>query len=223
MRTSVLFFLILSLLCSSRILAKESKYQNPDDPEAIKASEDAVGALGPNHGAISIGSVQLQIISNSVGLVGLPSSTGGSGLALKKDIRDAERTLVDLGATKSAVGYELSLSGDVLFDFDKWDIKPQAESILSELADALKKFGKKNVSIAGHTDGIGSDSYNLELSRKRADSVRYWLVSKGNVKEASFSVRGMGKSMPLAPNTHPDGSDNPMGRAKNRRVEIGIN
>ena len=104
--------------------------------------------------------------------MGLSHATTGSRLSLKADIRGAEKVLLDLGAKKNDIGYELSLSGDVLFDFNKWNIKPEAEATLSKLADALKKFGDKQIAIEGHTDSVGSDSYNLDLSEKEAESVR---------------------------------------------------
>jgi outer membrane protein OmpA-like peptidoglycan-associated protein len=229
MRISI-FIIFLSLICSNSVFATESNYLDPDDPDTINASEAAVSALGPTHGAmklssfegIPIKSTSLQIIAESVAIAGSSRSVGGSGISLKTDIRDAEKTMSDLGAKKTDIGYELSLSGDVLFDFDKWDIKPEAEELLSRLADALKKMGEKDVAITGHTDSIGSNSYNLNLSNKRAESVKTWLAHKGGVKMARFSVRGMGKSKPVAPNTFPDGKDNPEGRAKNRRVEFFI-
>lgn len=222
MRIVIVFFIILWMLCSTNGFAGQLKYQTPDDPNAITASESAVSALGPQRGAIVIKSSQHDIIAKSLELVGLSHATDGSGLSLKADIRGAEKVLRDLGAKKSDIGYELSLSGDVLFDFNKWNIKPEAEATLSKLADALKKLGDKQIAIEGHTDSVGSDSYNLDLSEKRAQSVRTWLIQKGGVATEKISARGLGESKPIAPNTLPDGSDNPEGRAKNRRVEIHI-
>jgi flagellar motor protein MotB len=214
--------LLFCLLVPIRLLAGHSSYPNPDDPAVIQAARDAVKALGPGHGAIALTSAHRQILSKSVNLVGFSSTTGGAGLALKGEVHDVEKMLTDLGAKKTRLGYKLSLAGDVLFDFDKWDIKSRAKKILSQLAHALNKMGKRQVDIAGYTDSIGSDVYNLRLSKKRAEAVKTWLVEKGRVKACSFTVRGMGKSNPVAPNTYPDGTDNPGGRAKNRRVEIHI-
>ena len=74
--------------------------------------------------------------------------------------------------------------------------------------------------IEGHTDGKGSDSYNLDLSVRRADSVKIWLTSHGRCGNNAVSTKGWGKARPIASNTLANGSDNPAGRAKNRRVEI---
>jgi outer membrane protein OmpA-like peptidoglycan-associated protein len=76
------------------------------------------------------------------------------------------------------------------------------------------------VAIEGHTDGRGADDYNQKLSEARAASVKQWLVSNAQVSSADITTRGWGKTKPVAQNAKPDGSDDPEGRAKNRRVEI---
>jgi outer membrane protein OmpA-like peptidoglycan-associated protein len=76
--------------------------------------------------------------------------------------------------------------------------------------------------IEGYTDSKGSDSYNLRLSDKRAASVKDWLVKKGGVGNKKMTTKGWGEANPVAPNENPDGSDNPEGRQKNRRVEITV-
>ena len=78
------------------------------------------------------------------------------------------------------------------------------------------------MAIEGYTDAIGSAAYNQELSERRARAVEVWLVAHGIVGRDAAQVQGYGKSKPIAPNTKPDGSDNPEGREKNRRVEIVI-
>jgi outer membrane protein OmpA-like peptidoglycan-associated protein len=76
------------------------------------------------------------------------------------------------------------------------------------------------VTIEGHTDARGADAYNQTLSEQRAASVKQWLVANAQVSGATISTRGWGKSKPAAHNTKPDGSDDPDGRAKNRRVQV---
>ncbi len=76
----------------------------------------------------------------------------------------------------------------------------------------------RRVALEGHADGIGADAYNVALSRRRADAVAQELVARG-VRRDRLTVEGYGKRRPVAPNTLPDGSDNPAGRALNRRVE----
>jgi OOP family OmpA-OmpF porin len=76
------------------------------------------------------------------------------------------------------------------------------------------------VTIEGYTDSKGGKSVNIPLSRERANAVRDWLVKNGNVAAAHISTKGFGEQNPVAANTNPDGSDNPAGRALNRRVSI---
>jgi len=205
--TRISFFVLLILLCSNPVIAQP--YSGPDDKRAIQEAENAVKRLGPNRGAVTI-------TGRSVDIIGLESvSISGSSIGITKTLRD-------LGAKQVGKEIHITLSGDVLFDFDKWDIKKEAEATLLKLAQGIKETNKKHVLIEGHTDSKGSDSYNLELSQKRADAVRDWFISKGGATGVEFQTKGYGESKPVVDNTKPDGSDNPEGRAQNRRVEIKI-
>jgi outer membrane protein OmpA-like peptidoglycan-associated protein len=108
---------------------------------------------------------------------------------------------------------------DALFDFDKATLSPGAEETLNALLPLLAKAGRHPARVEGHTDAKGSDSYNQTLSEKRAQTVKDWLVAHGALP-ASTPTAGWGKRHPVAPNTKPDGSDDPAGRQKNRRVEV---
>lgn len=111
------------------------------------------------------------------------------------------------------------VGADALFDFDKATLTPNAEETLEALVPLLAKAGKHPASIEGHTDSKGADDYNQTLSEKRARTVKDWLVAKGAVA-ASTPTQGWGERKPVAPNNKPDGSDDPQGRQKNRRVEV---
>ncbi|MGQ0733354.1 MAG: OmpA family protein [Acidobacteriota bacterium] len=100
------------------------------------------------------------------------------------------------------------------------DIRKDAEASLLKVATVVNANPGAKVSIEGHTDGRGADDYNQKLSEARAASVKQWLVASAKVDGASVATRGWGKTKPVAPNAKPDGSDDPEGRAKNRRVEI---
>jgi outer membrane protein OmpA-like peptidoglycan-associated protein len=143
--------------------------------------------------------------------------------------RQAVRTFVrrhagvsweDLGAKVSATEIRIDLSADVLFDFDKADIKKEAEPELQKVATVLNANSNGQVSIDGHTDGKGTDAYNNALSERRAAVVKTWLTAHSQMAPARIATRGLGKTKPVAHDTKPDGSDDPEGRAKNRRVEI---
>jgi outer membrane protein OmpA-like peptidoglycan-associated protein len=138
------------------------------------------------------------------------------------EIIDTEGGVQDLQMTETDTEIRIELSGDILFDFDKWDIRKEAEPTLKNVAEVINRYGGSEVTVEGFTDSKGSDSYNLKLSEKRADSVKTWLIESGGVGEARIIAKGLGEADPVAPNTNPDGSDNPEGRQKNRRVEITV-
>jgi len=136
--------------------------------------------------------------------------------------RGVEGALQDLGA--KVVGQEIviELAADVLFDFDKAELKPEAVASLSKVAEVLNGIPNAPTTVDGHTDGRGSADYNQKLSERRAGSVKEWLVKQGGVPAARLTARGFGMTRPVAPNTKPDGADDPQGRQKNRRVEIRV-
>ena len=114
-------------------------------------------------------------------------------------------------------GFVITLADQVLFDFDKSDIRPEASDVLDVLAKALQQVASRTVEIHGHTDAKGDDSYNQALSERRAQAVLSALQARTPLAHASFE--GFGESRPVAPNTVA-GADNPAGRRRNRRVEI---
>jgi outer membrane protein OmpA-like peptidoglycan-associated protein len=113
----------------------------------------------------------------------------------------------------------LSVVADALFDFDSANLRPDAEDTLVAAGPEIEKLGNTPSAIEGHTDAIGSDAYNMKLSETRARTVRDWLAVHGFVPAAT-PVKGYGETKPVAPNAAPDGKDDPIGRQKNRRVEI---
>jgi len=114
---------------------------------------------------------------------------------------------------------KLTVRNDVLFDFDKAELRPEAREALSRVAEIIGDRRPRAIRVVGHTDSIGTDAYNRQLSLRRARSVERWLRSEANVA-VPVEVDGRGESEPVAPNTTPDGRDNPEGRQMNRRVEI---
>jgi OmpA-OmpF porin, OOP family len=105
---------------------------------------------------------------------------------------------------------------DVLFDFDKSTIKPEAAAILDRLVAFMNENKDKKVNLSGHTDSIGTDAYNQKLSERRANSVKAYIVKKG-VDDSRVAAQGFGETKPIADNKTKEG------RAKNRRVEIKVN
>jgi len=99
-------------------------------------------------------------------------------------------------------------------------IRSEADGALVLFQGIVREHSRAAVSVEGHTDGKGSAAYNQALSERRAASVARWLKGRKGLNKVRFDVRGFGASKPVAPNAKPDGSDDPDGRQKNRRVEI---
>jgi len=111
---------------------------------------------------------------------------------------------------------------NVLYEFDKANILDASKMALDTTVLRLMQDNPQIiVEIMSHTDSKGNDLYNMKLSQKRAESVVNYLVSKG-IKAERLKAKGYGETKPVAPNDKPDGSDNPEGRAQNRRTDFKI-
>ncbi|MFA6986707.1 MAG: OmpA family protein [Arenimonas sp.] len=142
-------------------------------------------------------------------------------LDLVFDDGDVGGQVTDLAVKETATEIRIELAADVLFEFDKAVILPKAEQTLKQAAALIgEKATDSTVRIEGHTDAKGDDNYNQRLSERRAEAVKNWFASQGGLNTVTFSTRGLGEQQPVAPNTRSDGSDDPEGRQKNRRVEI---
>ncbi len=126
----------------------------------------------------------------------------------------SQDALAKLAAVKEdARGMVITLSGSVLFPSDQSTLLPDAQNRLNQVADALMTTKERNIIVEGHTDSRGSESHNLDLSQRRADSVRSYLVARGYEPDR-MQAHGIGKGRPTTSN------DTAEGRANNRRVEI---
>jgi len=126
-----------------------------------------------------------------------------------------------LQVKETATETRIALAADVLFDFDKAVLLPKAQDTLRNVALFIKQKGQgRPVRIEGYTDSKGSDAYNQKLSERRARSVSEWLARSEGLGAVRMTTQGFGARNPVAPNKKPDGSDDPEGRQKNRRVEI---
>ena len=131
-----------------------------------------------------------------------------------------QSVLQDLGAKVTEHEVKIELDADVLFDFDKYNLKPEATESLKKVSQVVQSYAQAPLLIEGHTDGMGTHAHNMKLSDDRAASVKHWLVQNAPVPENRITTRGWGETKPVAPNKNPNGTDNPAGRQKNRRVEL---
>lgn len=167
---------------------------------------------------------QAQVTSAELAKTKGQLATQGQALATEKERREeaerrAAQAAADLAKFASVKqdpvrGMVITLSGGVLFESAKWQLLPSAQAKLNEVADALTKQDKDSAMVVeGHTDSQGAAAMNQELSQKRAESVRTYLVSRG-IAADRITATGLGPSRSIADNASPEG------RANNRRVEI---
>ena len=118
-----------------------------------------------------------------------------------------------VGVVRQGDNITLNMPGNITFAFNDASLQPQFYPVLDEVARTLTEYNQTVVEVAGHTDNVGSDAYNQELSVRRANSVASYLQGRGVMQQRLITV-GAGESRPVASN------DNETGRAQNRRVEI---
>lgn len=149
-------------------------------------------------------------------------------LAAAPGVVDIELPVVDLSyestsldesvrTAESAEEVKVTLAADVLFRFDKAVLTGKARVRIDDVVGRIRDDSPATVTVDGYTDAKGSEAYNLRLSRRRAQAVAAALRRRGAPR---LVVRGHGEDDPVARNTDKDGSDNPEGRARNRRVTI---
>jgi outer membrane protein OmpA-like peptidoglycan-associated protein len=190
-----LFWLAATLAVSVSLAAQTTKDANPDSPAVQAAARAAL----PHAKVVDIVGVTREIQGLTSGI---------------------QSVLQDLKAKVTAQEVKIELDADVLFDFDKFNLKPEAAESLKKVGQVVQSYPNAPLLIEGHTDGVGTHAHNMKLSDDRAACVKTWLVQNAGIQGSRITTRGWGETKPLAPNKNPNGSDNPAGRQKNRRVEI---
>ncbi|MGM0483285.1 MAG: OmpA family protein, partial [Candidatus Krumholzibacteriota bacterium] len=168
----------------------------------------AVGAaIGNKAGNTALGAILGAAIGGAAGTY--------IGHYMDKQAEEIEKDIEGARVERVGEGIKITFDSGILFDIDKASLRPAAVQNLDELATILNKYEKTNVLIEGHTDAMGPEEYNLELSRKRAQSVANQLAAN-NVDPTRFTIMGYGESQPIATNETVEG------RQANRRVDIAI-
>jgi outer membrane protein OmpA-like peptidoglycan-associated protein len=176
-------------------------------------------AIGAGTGGIIGGFIGKSAGNTALGAIigGAVGGTAGAFIGHRMDKQAAEikQTVPGATVTREGEGIIVKFDSGILFDVDKTGIKPAAQTNLQNLATSLQKNLETNILIIGHTDNTGPATYNMDLSIRRAGTVKTYLTSNG-VDGSRLSTQGKGQTEPIADNSTADG------RAKNRRVEIVI-
>lgn len=175
-----------------------------------------IGAAG---GAVVGGAIGKAAGSTAKGAI-IGAAVGGVGGAIigRQMDKQAEELAKDIpGAKVERVGEGIlvTFESGILFDFDSDALRPAARDNLRNLSESLEEYPRTNVLLVGHTDAVGSDSYNEGLSHRRASTAASFLSSQG-VRRSRIEAVGRGEMEPVAPN------DREYGRQQNRRVEVAI-
>jgi outer membrane protein OmpA-like peptidoglycan-associated protein len=184
-------------------------------------SKAAKGAgIGAGAGAVIGG-----VIGNQSGNTGRGAAIGGAvgaavgaiiGDQMDRQAAELKKDLPDAVVVRDGDGIQVTFASAILFGFDSTNLAAAAKPDLNDLATSMNKNTNTELQIIGHTDSVGSDSYNQRLSENRAKAVANYLASQG-VSSSRMATLGKGESEPVADNS----SD--AGRAQNRRVQILIN
>lgn len=203
-----------SLTCVAVISALCACGQKPDEPAAQQQQASLVQAS-----TAETPQPQPEPVAPSAPVPMPAPATAQNSAAAQGSSLTAQSS--SLSGTETGFNIQINLSSDVLFDFDKAELKPEADGELQKAADIIRQKGKGLILITGYTDSKGTDAYNKRLSLARAQAVKNWFEAQG--LHQNYQTEGLGAANPVAPNANDDGSDNPEGRAKNRRVEIIVN
>jgi outer membrane protein OmpA-like peptidoglycan-associated protein len=164
-------------------------------------------AIGKRSGNTAVGAIVGAAIGGAAGAY--------IGNYMDKQAAEIERDIEGATVERVGEGIKITFDSGILFEIDKAGLQSEAVMNLDKLAVILDKYNDTNILIEGHTDSTGSEEYNMELSRKRAESVAVNLATK-NVDPVRFTLFGYGEIQSVATNVTPDG------RQANRRVEIAI-
>jgi outer membrane protein OmpA-like peptidoglycan-associated protein len=180
------------------------------------AKGGTIGAVGGAAAGAAIGHAAGNTILGAI----IGAAVGGAagayiGNYMDKQAEEIERDIAGARVERVGEGIRITFDSGILFDVNQSNLKPVSQQNIAKLAETLKKYEDTNVLIEGHTDATGSEEYNLNLSRLRAQSVANYL-STLNVSATRFTIMGYGEGQPIATN------DTDEGRAANRRVEIAI-
>lgn len=201
----------LALALATAMLASACA-TTPDDPNAKTKKGAAIGAAAGAAAGYLIGRDSKGALIGAAGGALIGTAVGRyqdkQEAALRQQLQGS-----GVDVTRDGNNIVLEMPSGITFAFNSSDVNAKFYPVLDKVGATLVEYNQTTVNIVGHTDNIGSDSYNMELSRKRADSVARYLQSRG-VDWNRLAVSGAGKSQPVASN------DTEAGRAENRRVEI---
>ena len=199
---------LMVILASIVLIGMGCKSMNKTQKGAVigAGTGAAMGAIiGKAAGNTAMGAIIGATVGGAAGAI--------IGNKMDKQAKEIEKEVHDAKVERVGEGIVVEFNSKVLFGFDRSDLTGQALTNLNDLTKVLQKYPDTNIEIQGHTDNVGTDDYNQNLSERRASSVATYLRSNG-ISSSRVSIRGYGENAPRYTN------DTETGRSQNRRVDF---
>ena len=199
----------LALVLGSMTLGGCQSLNNRDRGVIVGSSGGAVigGAIGRANGSTAKGAIIGAAVGGVIG--------GVIGHQMDQQAKEIDQNIPGAIVERVGEGIQVTFESGLMFDFNSDELRPEARTNLRNLAASLDKYPNSSLLIVGHTDAVGSDSFNQSLSERRAIQTASYLIGQG-VASSRLRSMGLGESEPLAPN------DSDANMQKNRRVEVAI-
>lgn len=201
---------IIPIILCFTLIVSSCKSMNKTQKGAVvgTAAGGGMGAIiGRASGNTALGAIIGAAVGGAAGVI--------IGRKMDKQAKEIEQKVPGAKVERVGEGIAVEFNSKILFDFDKADLSTEAKNNLTNLVTVLNEYPDTDIEVQGHTDSIGSDSYNMQLSKKRADAVSNYLLTKG-IKSSRISIKAYGETAPKYQNI------TETGRANNRRVEFMI-
>lgn len=208
-RTSKLSFVIAIILAFSLTLSGCTEWSKTAKGGVIGGGAGAAAGavIGKTLGNTAAGAIAGAAVGGTVGAI--------IGRQMDKKAAELERNLEDAEIQRVEEGIAVSFDSGLLYDFDSAELREEAKENLRQLAEIMGEDDNTELLIVGHTDSVGEESYNQNLSERRADSAADYIISQG-IGAVRVDTEGRGETEPIGDN------DTEAGRQENRRVEVAI-
>ncbi|MES2618748.1 MAG: OmpA family protein [Bacteroidota bacterium] len=201
--------IIIAMVCATMVFSSCKSWSKTQKGAVVgTAAGGGIGAvIGRASGNTALGAIIGATVGGVAGVI--------IGKKMDKQAKEIEESVPGAKVERVGEGIVVEFNNKILFDFDKSDLSSEARGNLTKLVAILNQYPDTDIEIQGHTDSIGSDAYNMQLSKKRADAVSNDLISKG-VSSSRINIKAYGETAPKYHNI------SEAGRANNRRVEFMI-
>ena len=200
---------IVMMASATMLFGACASLNNKENGGIIGATGGAVvgGAIGRANGSTAKGAILGAAVGGAAGMI--------IGHQMDKQAAELKQNIPGAIVERVGEGIQVTFDSGMLFDFDSDVVRSEPRTNMRNLAASLDKYPGSDLLIAGHTDSVGTDAYNLALSERRANAAVAYLAGQG-VSRSRMRARGLGETEPVAPN------ETEAGRSRNRRVEVAI-